>query len=173
MDKRSSKTIRKIYYGFSACLAEKTFKSANVRDIIKASGVSPTGFYSHFKTKEDVLQGLLAKLFLTVKIRGKCNLEEHLSLLFFRIQNDIDIWANVVKLDENAAFLRCSLLPWCNSFLPRGKERTGSQLSCELLSSGILLSMRRPSENTPKRMVALLEGVLAQLLELSLAPASK
>lgn len=145
----------------------------NVRDIIKAGGVSPTGFYSHFKTKNDVLQGLLAKLFLTVKIRGEFNLEEHLSLLFFRIQSDIDIWKDVVKLDENAAFMRYSLLPWCKSFLPKDKERTRAQLSSELLSAGLLQYMRYPSENTPKKMAIMLSGVLSQLLELSLEPVSK
>lgn len=145
----------------------------NVRDIIKAGGISPTGFYSHFKTKNDVLQGLLAKLFLTVKIRGEFNLEEHLSLLFFRVQNDIDIWKGVVKLDENAAFLRDSLLPWCKSFLPDSKDRARTKLSCELLSAGILQFMTHPEENTPKKMAALLNEPLSYLLELDLKPANK
>ena len=173
MDKRSSKTILKIYCGFSLCLADKPFEDMNVRDIIKAGGISPTGFYSHFKTKNDVLQGLLAKLFLTVKIRGEFNLEEHLSLLFFRIQGDINLWKDIVKLDENAAYLRYSLLPWCKSFLPENKDRTRVKLSCELLSAGILQFMRYPEDNSPKKMAAMLNESLSQLLELSLEPASK
>ena len=173
MDKRSSKTILKIYSGFSACLAEKPFRTMNARDIIKAGGISPTGFYSHFRTKNDVLQGLLAKLFLTVKIRGEFNLEEHLSLLFFRVQSDIDIWKGVVKLDENAAYLRYSLLPWCKSFLPDHEDRTRVKLACELLSAGILQFMRYSEENTPKKMAAILNESLSQLLELDLVPASK
>ncbi len=173
MDKRSSKTILKIYCGFSACLAEKSFRDMNVRDIIKASNISPTGFYSHFKTKSDVLQGLLAKLFLTVKIRGEFDLEEHLSLLFFRIQGDVEIWKGVVKLDENAAYLRYSLLPWCKSFLPGSKDRTSVKLSCELLSAGILQFMRYPDENTPKKMATMLNEPLSQLLESNLEPTSK
>ncbi len=173
MDKRSSKTILKIYCGFSACLAQKPFRTVNARDIIKAGNISPTGFYSHFRTKNDVLQGLLAKLFLRVKIRGEFNLEEYLSLLFFRIQNDIDIWKGVVKLDENAAFLRYSLLPWCKSFLPEQEDRTRIKLSCELLSAGILQFMRCQEENTPKKMATMLSESLSHLLELDLEPASK
>ncbi len=145
----------------------------NVRDIIKAGNISPTGFYSHFRTKNDVLQGLLAKLFLTVKIRGEFNLEEHLSLLFFRVQSDIDIWKGVVKLDENAAFLRYSLHPWCKSFLPRHEDRTRVKLSCELLSAGILQFMRHPEENSPKKMATMLSEPLSHLLELGLEPKSK
>lgn len=173
MDKRSSKTILKIYSGFSACLKEKPFRTMNVRDIIKAGNISPTGFYSHFRTKNDVLQGLMAKLFLTVKIRGEFNLEEHLSLLFFRVQGDIDIWKDVVKLDENAAFLRYSLFPWCKSFLPGHEDRTRVKLSCELLSAGILQFMRRPEENSPQKMATILKGSLSHLLELDLEPKSK
>ncbi len=173
MDKRSSKTIRKIYCGFSACLAEKPYRLMNVRDIIKAGGVSPTGFYSHFKTKDDVLQGLLAKLFLTVKIRGEFDLEEHLSLLFFRIQSDIDLWNCMMKLDENAILFHHYFLPWCKSFLPRGKDGTRVRLSCELLSAALVQFMRHPDESTPKKMAGMLVEPLSQLLELNLEPVSK
>ena len=164
MDKRSSKTILKIYHGFSLCLAEKMFRDVNVRDIIKAAGISPTGFYAHFKSKEDVLQGMLAKLYLTVKIRGDSRLENHLALLFFRVKNDAELWANAAKLNENAAFLRSSLLPWCKSFLPQGKDKTSSRLASEMLSAALLQFMSNPKENTPERMADILVVPLSSLL---------
>ena len=164
MDKRSSKTILKIYRGFSACLASEPFSKVNVRDIIKAAGISPTGFYAHFKAKNDVLQGLLAKLFLTVKIRGDLDLENHLALLFFRAKNDLELWQGIVALEENATYLYLSLLPWCKSFLMQGKSKTGSKLASELLSSALLEFMQNPEENCPEKMAHMLKEPLSLLL---------
>lgn len=164
MDKRSAKTILKIYRGFSLVLKEKDFDKANVRDIIKASKISPTGFYAHFKSKEDVLQGLLAKLFLTVKIRGGFDLNSHLSLLFFRVQGDLDVWQGIVSLKENENALRLALLPWCRSFLPKGKEEAGVKLASELLSASLLYFIRHPEEKSPEQLSKILQTPLTTLL---------
>ncbi len=164
MDKRSSKTILKIYQGFSLCLAEKRFEDVNVRDIIKASSVSTTGFYAHFKSKEDVLQGLAAKLFLAVKVRGGIDLESRLSLLFFRAQTDSSIWCNVAALESNASYLRNFLFPWCKSFLGQGKDKTSSKLSAELLVSALLLFMASSESKSPEELSKSLVGPLSLLL---------
>ena len=132
MDKRSSKTLAKIYEGFSICLQNSPYSSIKVRDVIKEAKISPTGFYAHFKSKEEVLRGLLANVFLTVKCRkfGE-NDEERLDLLFIRIEANGLFLSSFLIIQENKDTLRNALIPWCRSFLPTSlPKQTKSLCSC-------------------------------------------
>lgn len=151
MDKRASKTIMKIYEGFSSCLARTNFTNLKVRDILKDAGISPTGFYSHFKSKDEVLQGFLARLFLSVKIRGQHNGKDRISLLFARISSNEDLLKNCLLLPENKALLRESMIPWCKSFLPVGKDKASKNLASCMLADSILLFLK---EADPKEKAA-------------------
>ena len=143
MDKRASKTIMKIYEGFSESLKEKPYSNLKVRDIIEKAGISRTGFYSHFKSKEEVLQGFLARLFLSVKIRGFKNGKDRVSLLFARIASNQDLLTGFLMISENRSLLRDSLLPWCNSFLPAVANKEAKELASNLLSDAIVLSVQK------------------------------
>lgn len=163
MDKRSSKTILKIYRGFALALEEKSYTAVTSLDIIRSAGISPSGFYAHFKSKRDVLQGLLAKLFLTVKIKNGFALESHLTLLFFRIDNDKELWQRIVSKKENAIALGSFLIPWCMSFLPKANGKETAKLASSLLSDALLLYMKG-SDKTAEEMSKLLVAPLSALL---------
>lgn len=55
MDKREEKTINKILDSFTRLLAIKDYDSITIQDILDISRVSRSTFYSHFKTKDDLL----------------------------------------------------------------------------------------------------------------------
>ena len=58
MDKRVVKTRHLIYQAFATVLKEKGYSKMTVEDILQASGVSRSTFYTHFRTKEDVLSSI-------------------------------------------------------------------------------------------------------------------
>jgi AcrR family transcriptional regulator len=63
MDIRKQKTLNKIEAGFSALIQEKTFDSITTTEIIEASSVSRTAFYSHYNDKYDLVERYLSMFF--------------------------------------------------------------------------------------------------------------
>ncbi len=164
MDKRSSKTISKIYDGFTLCLQSIPYSKLKVRDIIQKSQISPTGFYAHFKSKEEVLQGYMARLFLTVKIKGKEQRFSSVSLLFARIESYQDTLSRFLQIKENTSLLRSSLFPWARSFLPNALTKEGQFLACDLLVDTTLRYIEAENESERKAFLAKLLLTLPILL---------
>lgn len=63
MDKRILKTRYAIYDAFAKVLKEKPFSKITIEDILQQSKVSRSTFYSHFKTKEEVLSSISNHIF--------------------------------------------------------------------------------------------------------------
>ncbi len=63
MDKRVKKTRSLIYQAFAVVLKKKGYDKMTVEDILQESGVSRSTFYTHFRTKEDVLDSISANIF--------------------------------------------------------------------------------------------------------------
>ncbi|MBR4800576.1 MAG: TetR/AcrR family transcriptional regulator [Clostridia bacterium] len=63
MDKRVKKTRNLIYKAFATVLKQKGYGKLTVEDILQESGVSRSTFYSHFRTKEDVLNSISTNIF--------------------------------------------------------------------------------------------------------------
>ena len=63
MDKRIKRTHDAIYKAFAAVLKEKSYNKMTIEDILKESGVSRSTFYTHFKTKEDLLDSISKNIF--------------------------------------------------------------------------------------------------------------
>ncbi len=63
MDKRIIKTRQAIYDGFAKALEEVSYDEMKIEDILKASFVSRSTFYAHFKSKEEVLSSINANIF--------------------------------------------------------------------------------------------------------------
>jgi len=59
MDKRIQKTRRAIYDAFTTVLNNKPFNKITIEDILVESKVSRSTFYSHYKTKEELLNSIL------------------------------------------------------------------------------------------------------------------
>lgn len=63
MDKRIIKTKAAIYDGLALCLKGKSYSSITVEDVLKASAVSRSTFYAHFKSIDDVLDSVGKDIF--------------------------------------------------------------------------------------------------------------
>ena len=63
MDKRLIKTQNAIYEAFTKALQEKPYSKITIEDILKLSGTSRSTFYSHYKTKDELLLSIVNHIF--------------------------------------------------------------------------------------------------------------
>lgn len=63
MDKRIIKTEQAIYDGFCEVLSSKDYNEITIDNILKASKVSRSTFYAHYRTKEEVLKSVTNHIF--------------------------------------------------------------------------------------------------------------
>ena len=63
MDRRIVKTDAAIYRAFGKCLSEKDYERVSIEDIIEKAEISRSTFYAHFKTKGEVLDSLVRRIF--------------------------------------------------------------------------------------------------------------
>lgn len=63
MDKREENTRKKVYEALCSLIAEEGYEKINVSDVLLKADVSRSAFYSHFKSKDDVLASFCDQLF--------------------------------------------------------------------------------------------------------------
>lgn len=63
MDKRLIKTQNSIYEAFATILSEKPYSKITIEDILKISKISRSTFYSHYKTKDELLLSIVNHIF--------------------------------------------------------------------------------------------------------------
>lgn len=63
MDRRQQKTRRAIFRAFATLLARKAASAITVQEIIDEANVGRATFYSHFETKEHLLEAMCEELF--------------------------------------------------------------------------------------------------------------
>ena len=63
MDRRQLKTREAVYRAFTSLLESKTYSSITIQDIIDEANIGRSTFYSHFQTKEDLLNVLCTEIF--------------------------------------------------------------------------------------------------------------
>ena len=63
MDKREEKTINAIHQAFTELVNEKRYEDLIIQDIIDRSHISRSTFYSHFKTKDELLLSISDHIF--------------------------------------------------------------------------------------------------------------
>ena len=118
MDKRVKKTRHLIYTAFASVLKQKGYGKMTVEDILQESGVSRSTFYTHFKTKEDVLDSISANIFehvfspsLTVEEThdfSKSSIFEYSHLLthiFYHLHDEKDLITAILASSSRDAFL--------------------------------------------------------------------
>ncbi|MBQ8305419.1 MAG: TetR/AcrR family transcriptional regulator [Blautia sp.] len=100
MDRRQQKTRLAILTAFTDLLAVKSYGRITVQEIIDAANVGRTTFYSHFETKEALLDTLCDALFGHI-INDALN-QEHTHGLYPDQEQEVSIFFHVLAhLQEN------------------------------------------------------------------------
>ena len=63
MDRRQRKTREAIYRAFTALLKKEPYAKITVQQIIDLADVGRTTFYTHFETKDALLESFCAEIF--------------------------------------------------------------------------------------------------------------
>ena len=63
MDRRQVKTRQAVYKAFVSLLGEKSYSAITIQDILDRADIGRSTFYAHFKTKDDLLDGLCGEIF--------------------------------------------------------------------------------------------------------------
>ena len=71
MDRRQSKTRKAVFNAFVELLSEKGYSNTTIQDIITRADIGRSTFYSHFETKDDLLNALCESIFEHAEIKEK------------------------------------------------------------------------------------------------------
>lgn len=117
MDRRIQKSRKAIFQAFLELLEEKDYEKMTVQAIIERANVGRTTFYSHFATKDILLESICTELFqhVFVDLKEKPCLEEAVLHLLKHFYHDKDGVATLL-LRENPYFLK-SLSQYLDDFL--------------------------------------------------------
>ena len=63
MDKRTERTLDNIYEAFTKLVNSKDYDDITIQDILDESGVGRSTFYTHFKTKDELLLRISKSIF--------------------------------------------------------------------------------------------------------------
>ena len=134
-DKREIKTRQLLINTFYSLLKEKSYSDITITDIIKNSKVSSSTFYSHFKTKEDIIKAICDSVLEHVLAIKKKTEEGHdfskesepeslLAHLFLHMEEDKEELL-ILLHDKDGKYLfynkmREGLLPLMESFVDCG-----------------------------------------------------
>lgn len=177
MDKRIVKTISAIYAAFGDALKEKDFKELSVEDILQRAHVSRSTFYSHFKTKNDVLDSVLRNIFSHVFSHALEQEEshdfshesvldyEHLFVhILYHLRDEKELIRSILATSCRADFLselREQILPLIQRCLREGffaKKNVPETLQCNHIVESFLATVtywfEQDCQDSPENMIA-------------------
>ena len=105
-DRRITKTRKAIYAAFFQLLNQKNFETITVQEIIDLADVGRSTFYSHYESKELLLDELCRYLFHHLFERvGNLTIEEYLTHIFSHFKKNQDHVTSLL-FSKNDYFLR-------------------------------------------------------------------
>ena len=105
-DRRITKTRKAIYTAFLQLLNQKNFETITVQEIIDLADVGRSTFYSHYESKELLLDELCRYLFHHLFERvGNLTIEEYLTHIFLHFKKNQDHVTSLL-FSKNDYFLR-------------------------------------------------------------------
>ena len=105
-DRRITKTRKAIYAAFLQLLNQKNFETITVQEIIDLADVGRSTFYSHYESKELLLDELCRYLFHHLFERvGNLTIEEYLTHIFSQFKKNQDHVTSLL-FSKNDYFLR-------------------------------------------------------------------
>lgn len=107
MDRREKRTYRAVYDAFAELLQEKPYSMITVQEIIQRADVGRSTFYSHFGTKDELLEQMCENIFRHIFAAEKksCDLRHVLTQLFFQLRDCRAIVTGMVNGESRHVFL--------------------------------------------------------------------
>lgn len=118
MDRRQQKTKKAIFNAFITLLSKKSFNKVTVNEILELANVGRATFYSHFETKDFLLEGLCNELFdhLFEAQDGNPNAHSHVFdcekedsvflHLLYHLKNDDNNLIKLLSCENNQLFFQ-------------------------------------------------------------------
>ena len=116
MDRRQRKTREAIYRAFTALLKEESYSKITVQQIIDRADIGRTTFYTHFETKDALLQSFCADIFDHVfsndlgKEKTHDFSHEHdtkakVTHILYHLQEHIDYLSGILSGESDTVFM--------------------------------------------------------------------
>ena len=113
MDRRQLKTQKAIFNAFRTLLEKKRYDHITVQDIIDEADIGRSTFYSHFETKDSLLDAMCGELFYHIFENDPCpwdgknnNLEAKLSHTLWHIKEDQNDLSGMLLSDSSELFMK-------------------------------------------------------------------
>lgn len=113
MDRRQLKTRKAIFQAFRSLLEKKRYDHITVQDIIDEANVGRSTFYSHFETKDLLLDAMCEELFYHVFEHDPCpwvgkdnDLEGKLAHILWHIRDSKNDLSGILLSDSGDLFMR-------------------------------------------------------------------
>ena len=87
MDRRQQKTKIAIHQAMTTLLKKKKFEALTVQDIIDEANIGRSTFYSHFETKEELLEEICREMFAHVFSKGRKGFANRLTHILYHLQD--------------------------------------------------------------------------------------
>ncbi|MFA6830367.1 MAG: TetR/AcrR family transcriptional regulator [Bacilli bacterium] len=118
MDRREEKTMQAIYQAFSTIINTKNYDDITIQDIIETANIGRSTFYSHFKTKDELLLDISDTIFTHVFSHSLQEEASHdfskdsffdyrhlITHIFYHIKDEKELISGIMKSNGNDIFL--------------------------------------------------------------------
>ena len=118
MDRRKRKTSGAIFDAFSQLLGQKAYGNITVQEIIEKADVGRSTFYSHFETKDDLLNAFCEDIFRhtfhdgTEKeeshaFSGEEGFTQHITHILYHLQEKKEYLNGLLSSESENIFMHC------------------------------------------------------------------